>query len=275
MQKFSYHTHNNAFDIFDGHNTCSEMMTKAEEIGFEELGVSNHLIWHPNISATHKMFFSDINKAIDIFKRNIEQIRNEGLKHNLKVYAGFEVDYFPSVEWRNGFELIKKELEADYYIGSTHFIRNSEETKIYNIFHLYTLPSRTTEAELDALLMNYWLNIIDCVKSGYFSFIAHIDYCTIFNLCVGKKWDDIKWQVIETLAKYKHPVELNTGGYNRCNIPHPHPWMLAELAKRDVPIVISDDAHKTECLGQHFAKAEELLQSLNYFNRWKLNNAKF
>ena len=48
MQKFSYHTHTNILG-FDGKNTAEEMIKKAEEIGFEEIGISNHFIYHPNL----------------------------------------------------------------------------------------------------------------------------------------------------------------------------------------------------------------------------------
>ena len=36
MQKFSYHTHTNALDIFDGHHSAAEMIHRAEEIGYED-----------------------------------------------------------------------------------------------------------------------------------------------------------------------------------------------------------------------------------------------
>ena len=99
--------------------------------------------------------------------------------------------------------------------------------------------------------------------------MAHIDLHKIFNLGVGPEWDKQKWQVIETLSEYNQPFELNTSGWNKANEQHPHDWMLRELAKRNVPIIISDDAHSTQMLGQHFARAEQLLSDINYTNHWK------
>lgn len=270
MQNFSYHTHNNALGIFDGKNTAAEILARAEEIGFETIGVSNHLIWHPNMSQVSRMFFRDLEMALDVWQQSLEVLQNAAKNFNIKVLTGFEVDFFPSKIWREGFEKAIKVLQPDYLIGSTHFIRTADEKKVYNIYHMDELPAGITPDDMDELLKNYWLNIIECIKSGYFDFIAHIDYCTIFNLCVEEKWHDLKWQVIETLDKYHQPFELNTSGYDRINIPHPHPWMLKELAKRNVPLVLSDDAHCIEHLGRHFAQAEEYLQSINYTSRWKL-----
>lgn len=43
MQNFSYHTHT----VFsDGHNTIEEMLDRAEELGWREIGISDHLIVH-------------------------------------------------------------------------------------------------------------------------------------------------------------------------------------------------------------------------------------
>lgn len=162
-------------------------------------------------------------------------------------------------------------MDVDYYIGSTHTVRTADESRIYNIFHLEELPSGTTAEDMDELIKNYWLNVIESAQSGYFAFIAHLDYCAIFNLGVEPKWDDYKWRLIEALAKAKQPFELNTSGFERIKSPHPAPWMLKELKERNVPVVISDDAHSTTMLGRYFNEAEDLLSSLNYTNRWKFN----
>lgn len=49
MQNFTYHTHNNELH-FDGHHSAEEMIAAAEAKGFAEIGVSNHLICHKNLS---------------------------------------------------------------------------------------------------------------------------------------------------------------------------------------------------------------------------------
>ena len=68
MQKFTYHTHNNNFGIYDGHNTAAEMIERAEKLGFEEIGVSNHLIYHSNIPIDEDMFLDDYQKVEDLCK---------------------------------------------------------------------------------------------------------------------------------------------------------------------------------------------------------------
>lgn len=270
MQSFTYHTHNGEQN-FDGHNTAEEMITAAENKGFTEIGVSNHLICHKNLKneeAHSPMFFHDFEKCRSCCQKHIELIRKAAEKHHIKVRVGFEVDFFPSAYWRNNFEKMLKTLEIDYLIGSTHFIRSADEGFLCNIYHMKYHPELSKNSEFKEYLRNYWRNIVSAVESGYFTFMAHLDYITIFNLCTEPEWDEYKWQVIEVLSKYKQPFELNTSGYNRIDMQHPATWMLKELNKRSVPVIISDDAHDTAMLGQHFERAENLLSDIGYTQRF-------
>ncbi|MDR1693724.1 MAG: PHP domain-containing protein [Lactobacillaceae bacterium] len=271
IQDFSYHTHSNAFNAYDAFNTTEEMVRKAEEIGYSEIGVSNHLIFHPNMPLDHRMFFNDYNKALDLYKRTADEIREVGTKSKIKVYLGWEVDYFPSAEWRKLFEKLLKELDYDYLIGSNHYIWDKDLTKIINLYRLFLYDDFLTPELMKKFISNHWDNLAEIAKSGYFDFIGHLDVIRVQGLCVGSEWDDKKMEAIEAIAKHKHPYELNTSGITKTGEQHPAVWMLKELQKRNVPIVISDDAHKTEQLGAHYETAEKLLQDLNYTNRWRLN----
>ena len=174
MQKYTYHTHNSFGGYFDGYSSCEEMISTTEQKGFEEIGVSNHLIYHPNVPNVNKMYYNNLSKIIDVHKRSFEEIDKVASLHSIKIFKGLEVDFFPSLEWRKSFEKIIKELKPDYLIGSTHFIRTRDETQMYNIYHLDCLPPQITQDEMNELLTNYWLNIIGAVESGYFNFIARL-----------------------------------------------------------------------------------------------------
>lgn len=270
MQLFSYHTHTN-FSGFDGKNTAEEMINRAEEIGFKEIGISNHLIYHPNLQEKDNMFFNDISEIEKVATATVENIRKAAEKSKIKVYAGFEVDFFPSVKWRKDFERIQKNIDADYFIGSTHMLRDKEEKHIYNMYHYYYKSERHFKDEiLKEYLANYWQTVTEAVKSGYFAFIAHLDVYRIFrifdHLHFGKEIDGL----IDAFGEYKTPFELNTSGWTKYGTQHPEDSFLLRLKDKNVPIVISDDAHSTSMLAQHFDRAENLLQSLNYTNRWKM-----
>lgn len=271
MQKFTYHSHTSFRGIFDGQNTADEMLSAYETKGFTEVGISNHCICHPTLAKMpfmHNQNFSDINKFLDIYKQSFDWIDEAASHHKIKVRKGLEVDFFPSNEWRRTFERIIKELRPDYLIGSTHFIRSADESFMCGIYFLNNLPSSISPEQKHELLVNYWNNIIQAINSGYFNFIAHMDYICLFDLCTGPEWDEIKSKVIDTLASAKMPCEINTKGLRRRNVPFPDWNIVQQLINKDVPLLISDDAHGIGEVAFGFTEVETKLAELGCKNRF-------
>ncbi len=264
MQNFSYHTHTNSFGIFDGRNSVKEMINKAEEIGYTELGISNHICCHHKYPLIHSQAFNDYNKAEDVYKRVKEEIQTEALKSKIKIYIGFEVDFFQDLTWQKNFSKMMEHLKPDYLIGSTHVLQDSE-----NIYNLYG-ENKLSSEKINSLLNGYWENVEACIKSGIFDIIGHMDLLKIFGYCREEKWKDAKLKIIEALSAKKQVFELNTSGWRKAGEQHPETWMLEELNKHNVPLVIGDDAHSTEMLAQYFSEAESLLDTLSYKNRWSM-----
>lgn len=271
MQNFTLHTHNNELR-FDGRASAREMITAAQDKGFTTIGVTNHLIMHKNLhfdAAKEPMFFYDFNKAESAYMRHIEILENLKSDFKINIKIGFETDFFQDKEWRNYFEKMITRLPVDYLIGASHFLKNEDESFIINIYHLKYLTTPLEAEVLKNYVINHLKNIEQAIRSGYFSFMAHLDYCTIFNLAEDSSYDVYKLKIIDALKETGTPFEINTSGYDRINRPHPAPWMIKELSPNGglVPVVISDDAHYPERLGNHFDKAEALLKELNYTNR--------
>ena len=275
MQKFTLHTHNSELD-FDGRNTAFEMIQQAQLLGFETIGVSNHMIVNELLDfppSVEPMFFKDFKTATKCYKRHIEILENLKDKFKINIKIGFECDFFEDKNWRNSFEKMLKELPIDYLIGSNHFIRNDDETYILNIYHLQKYQHGLTQEQIDHYTINYYKNTASLIRSGYFSFIAHMDYCTIFNLGEDSRFEPYKIAIIDALKETKTPLEINTSGFNRINRPHPDPKYI-KLLDNSIPLLISDDAHSIDRLGNHFEKTEDLLKSYNYTNRFTLDMLK-
>lgn len=274
-QKFTLHTHNNELR-FDGISTAKEMLDKAESLGFETIGVTNHLIVNKGLAKwqdKEPLFFTDFDKDLDVFKRHIEIVENLKSNYKMNILIGFEADFFCNKEWRKGFEKMLPKLDIDYLIGTNHFIKNKDESFLCNIYHLKYLD-KIDDEDLDDYMRNHFENIIESIKCGYYSFVAHLDYCSIFDLGIDKKYDEYKYRMLETLKEYKMPYEINTSGYDRIGRPHPDVWMIKEAKKLDIPVVLSDDAHGVNQLGRYFDKAEALLDEIGYTNRFTLNMLK-
>ena len=277
-QPFTLHTHNNELQ-FDGRYSAREMIQTAEDLGFKTIGVTNHMITHKKLTPfleREPMFFDDYNKAEAAYMKHIEILENLKSEFKIDIKIGFEVDFFQAKHWRNFFDKLVTRLPVDYLISGSHFLKNADESFICNIFHLKHLDPQPDAETLHQLIVNHYKNVVAAIKSGYFSFIAHLDYTTRLGLGDEPIYDECKYQVLEAVKETKVPIEINTNGYEQLNRPYPHPWMIKELAKDGgiVPIVLSDDAHFKERLGQHFDDAEQLLKDLNYTNRFTLDMLK-
>lgn len=262
MQTFSYHSH--TAGIYDGANSVQDMIEQAERAGLTSYGISNHMSVHHNMPDWMPMFFNDYKKAKETYQRTAEEIRKAAAKSSIPVYVGFEVDYFQSPRWYEGFLDIIRDLDYDYLIGSTHFLQAADKETIVALYDR-TRPKRPR----DDFRFSYYRNIQACIKSGHFNWIGHIDWIKRFDhLDTVDLWYD-KLKVARLLSDRKMPTEINTSGWYRFGEPYPSVIYLHELNRLNVPILISDDSHRQEDIGKLFPEAEDLLRKIRYRNRVK------
>ena len=264
MQQFSLHTHTLGFD---GHQNEEQMMSKAVQIGFKALGISNHFIVHPKIKEAkmyayalkggyQNIYSASFAEALEKFKPHYDKIDEFRAVSPIPIYKGMEVDFFSYDGWRQGFEEVLKILKPDYIIGSAHFV--DHKNKLNNVHDL----KNATKEEQNLLLHRYWQNIRATAQSGLFDFMAHLDLPKKCGVGQSEQWKDEEIATIETLQKSGVAVELNTSyfksgilGIGR-NEPYPGPRIMKLLAQYKIPVLISDDAHDVARLGDHFKETE-------------------
>ncbi len=279
IQKFSYHTHT---DFSDGRNSAEEMILKAKEIGWQEIGISDHLTIHKNIKTLPDYSFTAYKRgAVDgLFMyssfaeikesalRHFEHLEALGKKHNIKVLKGFEVDYFTYSGWEEELKEFIKELQPDYLLSGNHFVFDEECEKILDIYYIkHKKP--LNDSELQDYLTRHYKTIEKAIRSGLFDFIAHLDYSRAANNSIDV-FKAEKISVVKALSECNVATELSTKGTRKHGEPYPAYWLLDELIKNEVSIVISDDAHRVNELGVYFDKAEEMLEKANHKKRFKL-----
>lgn len=275
IQKFSYHTHTN---FSDGRNSLEEMLEQAVKLGFEKIGISDHFIVHkgfpqsPSLNllqdyhAPH-IYRVDFEKAVKDFKAHYEHIHTVANKYPLKIYVGAEVDYFDYDGWKEGFEYFKSECRPDYCLSGNHFLFLPDG----RIIDPRDLSLAGSIKEQKKVVSNHYKMLCKAIASGLFDFIAHIDYMRRVEKNLNEDFRQDKENVVECLAKHNIPTELSTKGLRKENPDYyPAVWLADLLIEKNIPIVISDDAHQISELGSQFDKAESYLQSRNYTNRWKL-----
>lgn len=279
MQKFSYHTHT----VFsDGKHSLDEMLQQAVRLGWEEIGISDHLIIHKNIKESPSypelmqrdgsaLYRDDFNKAREVLQRHAEEFRKTAAKYPLKVRLGYETDYFTYDGWEDEFRELIKQIDHDYLITGNHFFASEDGLQVIDIHQYNRVISEDQTAQSQEYLRRHYQTLQKAVKSGLFAFLAHLDYARKLNHHALFPMIEERLRVVRALKEAGVACELSTKGLRKINDFYPENIILCELIKQEVPLVISDDAHQIQELGYGFDKAEEKLSELNCQRRFKMS----
>jgi histidinol-phosphatase (PHP family) len=277
MQIFSLHTHTIGFD---GRNTEEEMVRRAEELGWNKIGFSNHFIVHENIenapmyehaknAGYNIIYSSSFDEAMAKFEPHYKRIDELQGRTGIKILKGMEVDFFASDDWRKGFEEAVAYLKPDYLIGSAHFIE--QDGVLYNSHDV----KKASLVEQQKLLTRYWQNVRATANSGLFNFLAHIDLIKKVDLGSEDEWIKEEKKTVETIRDAGVMVEINTSAFKRGDEPYPSKRIMQMLADENVKVILSDDAHDVARLGADFDKAFDMAKACgitNFYNDVEKNN---
>ena len=277
-QTFSYHSHTT---FSDGRNSIREMIRRAKEIGFTELGISDHLIVHKNMfqcecwkymqsdRASH-VYNNNFKDILPAFQRHCEEIRKIAKEENFKVLVGYEVDFFPYDGWLEELKEFISNLDVDYLHSGNHFFCDDKYENIINMTFIKNFV--TDKTLLNEYIIRHFDTLRQCVESKMFDFLAHIDYVRRYCGEVYQPnlyWDE-KNAVLNALEQNNVALEISTKGLRRINDFYPDALLLDAVSERNIAMLINDDAHYTSELGADFDKAEQALKNHGITKRFKI-----
>ena len=269
VQDFSLHTHTIEFD---GQNSSAEMIARAKEMGFKSFGISNHLIVHPDITKTNfyppavkgnydAIYSLSFDEAIAKFKPHYEEVKRLAEDRSIKVHYGLEMDFFDTRDWFVGFERAIRELQPDYIICASHFI--DYKGTLRNVYDMGKADPKTR----DEMLKAYWDKIARAGETGFFNWMAHLDLPRKVGVGNEEHWAEYERYAIDKIASSKTSIEINTSGYDRgLTEPYPSSRILKMVAKANIPVLISDDAHCVRHIGRHFDRAIDFAKACGVTN---------
>lgn len=279
MQSFSYHTHT----VFsDGVNTVDEMLAEAVNLGWSEIGISDHMIIHKNIKKVPyyeflkahnqtNIAYDDFDEALSVFNRHAEEVRSLAKKYpSLKVYVGYEVDYFTYNGWQTEFENFCHNLDYDYMLTGNHFFLSEDGEYLLDISCYNSLPDNEKPEPVETYVHRHLQTVKRAVDSRLFNFLAHIDYVRKVKNYNQSLYDNDYDEIIKSLALNNTATELSTKGLRKSDDFFPCHNLLLKIINKNIPLVISDDAHRCKEVGYLFDKAENTLSELHYTNRFNL-----
>lgn len=224
----NYHTHTTRCRHAFGKDR--DYIDKAIKAGITELGFSDHapmLFPVDNYYSTYRMFPEDVADYVN----SINLLREE-YKDKIKIYLGYEFEYFP--------ELFDKTIEFlnqcgyEYLILGQHFTDNEYEPYA----HYSGLPTN------DETLFDKYINqVIEGLKTGKFLYIAHPD---LFNYTGPDRiYIEKMTYLCKEIKKLGYPVEFNLLGFaQKRNYPDKRFWKIVSEVGNDV--IIGFDAHSPE-----------------------------
>ena len=264
IQDFSLHTHTIGFD---GRSTPTQMIARARDLGMKSVGISNHFIVHPNITKSRfypfavsggyaPIYSSSFDEAIAKFKPHYQELEKLADTCDIKLYRGMEVDYFDFPSWRIGFERAVNILKPDYIICASHFVEY--DGMLQNVHDMANADMYVC----NQILKLYWKKMARAAYTGMFNWMAHLDLPKKVGVGCEPSWECVEGIVLDAIAKSRTPIEINTGLYRPyCDEPYPSPRILRMVAKANILVLLSDDAHDAGQMGRHFARAYDLAKS--------------
>ena len=250
------HTHST---YCDGKNTFEETVARAIELGFTGIGFSSHAPMTPPIPCDYTMSPLDTEK----YKAELAALKQK-YEGQIDVFAGIEYDTRSCIDL-NGF---------DYIIGSVHYVERGGEVVDFDLDanSLKKLIDEKYSGDGMALATDYYeelsrmpeIIVPDIV--GHFDIVAkQCEKYPFFDI-ESKKYKDMALSALHALAPSCKLYELNTGciprGYR--TTPYPPRFILEEMNKLGLGVVISSDCHNIDYLNYGFDDALRLIESCGF-----------
>lgn len=197
---------------------------------------------------------SRVRMSLDQFDEYVAMVARarEAWHDRVDVRLGLESDYFPGME--PFLEKLHQRAEFNYILGSIH-----PQLPYYrNVFD---------NGSAQKYFQIYFDNLANAAETGLFDSISHPD--------LVKNVYPLEWQVepilddirlaLDRIAQTGVAMELNTSGINkRIKEMNPGPEILAEMKKRDIPVVLGSDSHAPWRVAADFDRAMTMLQDVGY-----------
>ena len=235
---YNYHTHTT---YCDGKNTPDEMIQKAIELGFDELGFSGHSYTEFDLEPCMTR------EGTEQYKKEINALK-EKYKDKIKILLGIEYDYH-SVEPLDCY---------DYVLGSVHYILKDGEYLCidYSREKQIETVNRYYNGDYYAYIEDYYATVADLYNKTKCDIIGHFDLITKFNTD-GSLFDTkhpryiAAWKAAaDAILATPAVVEINTGGIARGYVKKPYPTkeIVDYFKSYGKKLIFSSDCHNKDFL---------------------------
>ncbi len=261
-QNLHTHTH-----YSDGKMPPVDYVHEAIRQRMKTLGFSDHSpLSFDNPFSIKMESYQDYCREIRALKKQFE--------NEIEIYLALEIDFIPLMS--EDFKSLKEAGSLDYVIGSVHLVGQGREDQLWFTDGPYI---DTYDQGLQKFYGNdirkgvkaFYEQTNRMIESQEMDVIGHFDKIKMHNqnryFTEDERW--YKELVMETLGMIRDNkliAEINTRGIykKRCDSLFPSPWIIKEMKKMNIPIIISSDAHQPVELQMLFAEAVEAARQAGY-----------
>lgn len=259
MSWTNFHSHSH---FCDGKESPEAQVLQALAYGFPAFGFSSHGPLPFSNSWSVKP------DQLDAYLQEIRQLQAK-YQGQIQLYLGMEIDYVPNL-----ISPIDSTFDSlDYCLGSIHFIDAFEDGTPWEIDgrHERFLEGLRDiyQGDIEAVVRRYFELTREMIQVACPDVIGHLDKMKIQNEGGDLFSESAPWYreaVFQTLEEIRGAgviVEVNTRGLYKkvSDTPYPSPWILAEMQKMGIPIMLNSDSHRPQELQSCFdATAAQLLE---------------
>lgn len=254
MTLSAFHTHST---FCDGKNTAEEMVLRALEQGSPEIGFTSHSY------TEHDKRWCMSRDDTELYKKEILRLKDK-YSGRIKVFLGIEYDYYSDFDTS----------DYDYVLGSVHYVLKNgyyipvDETAKHHTDAIKELYG----GDSNALAEDYYKTLSDVYNKTGCNIVGHFDIITKFNEkeklydVESPRYRSAALSALDSLEKYPVTFEINTGAISRGyrTTPYPAEFILDEMGKRGVGLIITPDTHSAETLLFGMKEVENTLKSKGF-----------
>ncbi len=271
FKNLCFHSHN----LFcDGKNSIDEMTQYAVNNGVTHLGISSH--------APLKFENKWSIKQQDILNYGIA-IDNAKLKYGdkIQIFRSLEIDFIPQKSF--SFQYFVDLLNLDYTIGSIHLVLNKQNGKLWFIDgdkdECHQNLKNIFNSNIRMAIASYYNQMREMIITQKPNIIGHIDK-VVMNTA-GTFFDENEdWYIdevnktLDIVKKSGSIMEVNARGLykNKWHNSFPSPNILSMAHDKQIPIIITTDAHKTSEILAKYNETTIIAKSVGYIYQTIFDN---
>jgi histidinol-phosphatase (PHP family) len=247
--KVSYHVHS---QWSDGVAPISEMLEAAKRARLDEIGISDHLVISPpGLFVSWEMPQGMLDEYVAQLRAFAEASKSPVVR------VGIEADYFPETI-ATAREVLARHT-FDYIIGSVHFVNGFPIDGDGKQYSALTVEGRCE------VWRTYWIYVRQMAESRIFDIAAHLDLPKKFGHYRNAPITQEMRLALDAISAADMAIEINTAGWSLpAKEAYPSLAILQEARARNIPLLISADAHHPKTLTRDFDRARDLARKAGY-----------